>query len=142
MYTITLEVNQICNLRCDYCYLGEKTNQIMPEEIACKGIEIAFLNVEKHKDKSLWVDFVGGEALISFALLRKLVEHIEEEAAKRTIAVSYSITTNGTIMNNEILEWLAFAGSLHGVNILAARNHEFGNLEIRVLVLGNRLFCA
>ena len=23
MYTITLEVNQICNLRCDYCYLGE-----------------------------------------------------------------------------------------------------------------------
>lgn len=65
MYTITLEVNQICNLRCDYCYLGEKTNQIMPEEIACKGIEIAFLNVEKHKDKRLWVDFVGGEALIS-----------------------------------------------------------------------------
>ena len=54
----------------------------------------------------MWVDFVGGEALISFALLRKLVEHIEEEAAKRTIAVSYSITTNGTIMNNEILEWL------------------------------------
>ena len=106
MYTITLEVNQICNLRCDYCYLGEKTNQIMPEEIACKGIEIAFLNVEKHKDKRLWVDFVGGEALISFALLRKLVEYIEEEAAKRTIAVSYSITTNGTIMNNEILEWL------------------------------------
>ena len=55
MYTITLEVNQICNLRCDYCYLGEKTNQIMPEEIACKGIEIAFLNVEKHKDKRLLI---------------------------------------------------------------------------------------
>ena len=80
MYTITLEVNQICNLRCDYCYLGEKTNQIMPEEIACKGIEIAFLNVEKHKDKRLWVDFVGGEALISFALLRKLVEYIEADS--------------------------------------------------------------
>lgn len=28
------------------------------------------------------------------------------------------------------------------LNILAARNHESGNLEIRVLVLGNRLFCA
>ena len=27
MYTITLEVNQICNLRCTYCYLGRKTNQ-------------------------------------------------------------------------------------------------------------------
>lgn len=37
---------------------------------------------------------------------RNWSEYIEEEAAKRTIAVSYSITTNGTIMNNEVLEWL------------------------------------
>ncbi|PLT70455.1 radical SAM protein [Mediterraneibacter gnavus] len=105
MYTITLEVNQICNLRCNYCYLGEKTNQKMSEDIAYKGLEIAFLNVEKHKDKRLWVDFVGGEALISFGFLQKLVEYIEEEAAKRTITVAYSITTNGTIMNDKILEW-------------------------------------
>ena len=28
------------------------------------------------------------------------------------------------------------------LNILAARNRKFGNLEIRVPVLGNRLFCA
>ena len=60
MYTITLEVNQICNLRCTYCYLGKKTNQKMSERIAYNGLEIAFLNVEKHKDRRLWVDFVGG----------------------------------------------------------------------------------
>ena len=65
MYTITLEVNQICNLRCDYCYLGEKTNQKMTEETAHKGLEIAFLNVEKHRDRRLWVDFVGGEAFLN-----------------------------------------------------------------------------
>lgn len=46
MYTITLEVNQICNLRCTYCYLGRKTNQKMSEQIAYKGLEIAFLNAE------------------------------------------------------------------------------------------------
>ena len=39
MYTITLEVNQICNLRCTYCYLGRKTNQKMSEQIAYKGLE-------------------------------------------------------------------------------------------------------
>ena len=65
MYTITLEVNQICNLRCTYCYLGRKTNQKMSEQIAYKGLEIAFLNVERHRDRRLWVDFVGGEALLS-----------------------------------------------------------------------------
>lgn len=106
MYTITLEINQICNLRCDYCYLGEKTNVKMTEEIAHKGLQIAFLNVEKHRDRRLWVDFVGGEAFLSFPLLQNLVEYIEKEAKKRNVTVSYSVTTNGTIMNGDMLEWL------------------------------------
>ena len=106
MYTITLEVNQICNLRCNYCYLGEKTNENMLEQKAYKGLEIAFLNVEKHKDRRLWVDFVGGEALLSFNLLKTLVEYIEWRAKKNKVMVSYSITTNGSIMNDEILTWL------------------------------------
>lgn len=106
MYTITLEVNQICNLRCSYCYLGEKKNQLMPEKVARYGLEIAFLNAEKHKDRRLWVDFVGGEALLSFPFLQKLVEFIEKEANRRKLFVTYSMTTNGTIMNREILSWL------------------------------------
>ena len=106
MYTITLEVNQICNLRCNYCYLGKKTNQKMTEEIAYKGLEIAFLNAVKHKDRRLWVDFVGGEALLSFSFLKQLVKYIERQALERDIFVTYSITTNGTILNEEILEWL------------------------------------
>lgn len=106
MYTITLEVNQICNLRCSYCYLGEKKNQLMSEKVACHGLEIAFLNAEKHKDRRLWVDFVGGEALLSFPFLQNLVGFIEREAKRRKLSVTYSMTTNGTIMNEKILSWL------------------------------------
>lgn len=106
MYTITLEVNQICNLQCSYCYLGEKTNQKMTEEIACKGLEIAFVNAEKHKDRRLWIDFVGGEAFLSFLLLQNLAEYAERKAKKRNVKVSYSVTTNGTIMDKDILDWL------------------------------------
>ena len=101
MYTITLEVNQICNLRCTYCYLGRKTNQKMSEQIAYKGLEIAFLNAENHRDRRLWVDFVGGEALLSLSFLKHLVDYIEGQALKRNILVTYSITTNGTILNDE-----------------------------------------
>ena len=106
MYTITLEVNQICNLRCTYCYLGRKTNQKMSEQIAYKGLEIAFLNAENHRDRRLWLDFVGGEALLSLSFLKHLVDYIEGQALKRNILVTYSITTNGTILNDEILAWL------------------------------------
>ena len=106
MYTITLEVNQICNLRCTYCYLGDKTNAVMLESTAHEALKIAFINTEKHKDRKLWVDFVGGEALISFEFLQNLTDFINNEALKRKIQVSYSMTTNGSIMNTEIMKWI------------------------------------
>ena len=78
----------------------------MSEQVARQGLEIAFLNAKKHKDRRLWVDFVGGEALLSFPFLQTLIDFIEEEAKKRMLFVTYSMTTNGTIMNREILSWL------------------------------------
>lgn len=106
MYTITLEVNQICNFHCRYCYLGEKTGEIMSRETAWKGLEIAFLNTRRHRDRRLWVDFVGGETLMSFGIIKELSEYIDREAEKKNINVTYSITTNGSIMDTEIYRWL------------------------------------
>ena len=58
MYTLTLEINQICNFKCSYCYLGKKNGKVMSENVAYAGIDLALLNVQKHQDKRLWVDFV------------------------------------------------------------------------------------
>lgn len=106
MYTITLEVNQICNFRCRYCYLGEKTEEVMSRETALKGLEVAFKNAQHHRDRKLWVDFVGGETLISFRMIKELSEYIDREAEKKDMNVTYSITTNGSIMDTEIYKWL------------------------------------
>lgn len=106
MYTITLEINQICNFHCRYCYLGEKTGKIMSKETALKGLEIAFMNAEHHRDRRIWVDFVGGETLISFGIIKELSEYIDREAEKKNMNVTYSITTNGSIMDTEIYKWL------------------------------------
>lgn len=106
MYTITLEVNHICNFHCRYCYLGEKTGEIMSRETALKGLEIAFMNAQHHRDRRLWIDFVGGETLISFGIIKELSEYIERKAEKKNMNVTYSITTNGSIMDTEIYKWL------------------------------------
>lgn len=106
MYTLTLEINQICNFRCSYCYLGKKSGNIMSEDAAYAGVDLALLNAQKHKDKRLWVDFVGGEALLSFELICKIVRYIEQHAAKKNITVNYSMTTNGSIMNEQILKFI------------------------------------
>ena len=48
-------------------------------------------------------------------------------------------------LTKEALEYIkrrSLETDMDGMNILAARNRESGNLEIGVPVLGNRLFCA
>lgn len=50
MYSITLEVNQICNFSCDYCYLGKLSSKRMDFVTAYQAMEIAFLNAQRHPD--------------------------------------------------------------------------------------------
>lgn len=106
MYSITLEVNQICNFSCDYCYLGKLSSKRMDFVTAYQAMEIAFLNAQRHPDHMVWIDFVGGETLLSYEFIRKVSDWIDLEAQKRNLEVKYSITTNGSIINQDILEWL------------------------------------
>ena len=107
MYGITLEINQRCNLQCEYCYLKEKNNSAMLMETAIRSIDHAFDNVRIHKDKKLVFDFVGGEALLDFELLKKIVEYIESVNKVYSYTVIYGLTTNGTLFTNDIVDWLA-----------------------------------
>lgn len=106
MYTITLEVNQKCNLCCRYCYLKSKNNSEMPYETATQCIDFAIHNTTHHKDRRLWVDLVGGEPLLSFTLLKRIVKYTCNSTNKSGLLPTFSLTTNGTIMTEDILDWL------------------------------------
>ena len=106
MYTMTLEINQRCNLRYKYCYLGEKDGSKMPYEVACKAIDNAFKCTAIHKDRTLWIDFVGGEPLLDFDMIRSLVEYINKKNTETDYKLLFSFTTNATIFNPEILDFL------------------------------------
>ena len=106
MYTITLEVNQTCNLRCRYCYLENKDSSEMTYDTAVRCIDFALFNACQHKDRRIWIDLVGGEPLLSFGLLKKIVSYSDTRAKKLGVNTTFSLTTNGTIITNEILNWL------------------------------------
>lgn len=106
MYSLTLEINQKCNLKCKYCYLGEKNGAKMEMGTAKKAIDMAFQKVKMHKDRQLWIDFVGGEAFLDFKMLKKLVEYVEKKNVAERNKLLFSITTNATIFNDEILNFL------------------------------------
>lgn len=114
--TITLQVTQQCNLRCEYCiYSGSYTNRqhsdkLMSFDTAKKGID--FLIKHSRDSKSLNIGFYGGEPLLVFDIVRKCIEYAEEEIEGKKL--SYSVTTNGTIINEDMIQFL----ESHDVNLM------------------------
>lgn len=105
---LILQVTQNCNLRCDYCvYSGGyetrgHTNKRMDFCMAQKAIDF----LENHsKDRNLvTIGFYGGEPLLEFDLLQKCVEYAEQKLNGKEI--EYSITTNATLLTDEIIDYL------------------------------------
>lgn len=105
MYKLSLEITNSCNLRCKYCYIGEKHHDIINKEVIAKAIDIAYREALKHNDKTLLVYFIGGEPLMAFDKIIETVEYIEEKNKKNELYLRYSITTNGTLLNEEIIDF-------------------------------------
>ena len=104
---ISLNVAQVCNLSCVYCYgvdgeYGLKGK--MNEDTAKKSID--FLIRESKTQKNISITFFGGEPLLNFPLIKKSVEYSREQARKHGKKISFSITTNGTKFNEEINAYL------------------------------------
>lgn len=106
MYTLTLEINQRCNLKCRYCYLGEKSGSKMSLETAHRAIDIAFNKTAIHRDRKLWIDFVGGESFLDMDMIRDLVDYILKKNEQHQYKLLFSVTTNATIFNQEIVDFL------------------------------------
>lgn len=107
---LILELTQSCNLRCEYCkhcgtYPMERThrNIDMSQTIAFGAIDFARNHSTHFEGKNLSVGFYGGEPLLRFELLKKTVDYAKSILDKE---VHFSITTNGTIMNDQILDFL------------------------------------
>ncbi|MCT4625461.1 Cys-rich peptide radical SAM maturase CcpM [Halodesulfovibrio sp.] len=105
---ITLQITQQCNLRCKYCvYSGcydsrGHTNKAMSFETACKGVD--FLLNHSIDCDDINIGFYGGEPLLAFNVLKKVVAYVEEKGEGKNIG--FHITTNGTLFTEEILTYL------------------------------------
>lgn len=105
MYTITLEINQKCNLKCRYCYLGDKSGAQMTRETAYKSIDLGVSKAKKHRDQKLGIDFVGGEPTIDYEFIKDIVEYCNEECRKKGIEKEFMITTNAFFLNKEMIDF-------------------------------------
>ena len=99
--SLTLMVSQACNLRCKYCYGdgGEYSNKgLMSYEIAKNAVDFFVSNTD---EKRLNICFFGGEPLLNFDLVKKVVEYTKDIASLRDKEFTYSMTTNATLITPE-----------------------------------------
>lgn len=106
---MVLQLTQNCNLKCRYCIFAGDTNlsrkhnsKNMSWEIAKKSIDFFV----EHSTFSNEVDigFYGGEPLLVFNLLKKCVSYANEALYDKII--HYKITSNGTVMSPDILNFI------------------------------------
>lgn len=104
---ITLMISQDCNLRCTYCYGdgGEYFDKgHMSFEVAQKAVD--FLVKNSITKDPLLISFLGGEPLINFKLIKEVVQYCKYIMENSNKKFRYSITTNGTVFNDEINKFL------------------------------------
>ena len=94
-FGLTLMVNHACNLRCTYCYTGEKLRRPLSAEVGRKAIDRAVNSIAV--EGRLELGFFGGEPLIEALLILDLAEYARESARKAQIELDLQLTTNGTL---------------------------------------------
>lgn len=94
-FSLILMATHACNLRCSYCYVGQKSARSMPEAIGRKAIDRAMASLEPGGE--LQLGFFGGEPLLEADLIAGLIAYAQAQARKSDVRVSPGLTTNGTV---------------------------------------------
>lgn len=103
---LTVLPNQKCNLNCSYCY---SANGRSNEELNLEKLKIAidFFIDKKEHNKPLSISFMGGgEPMMSWHLVKKGILYTLEKAKLANKSIQFTIITNGTIMSNEMLQFI------------------------------------
>lgn len=106
---LTLQVTQNCNFKCRYCgYAGDgylnriHNTNTMSYYTACEAVE--FFLKHSINSKELNIGFYGGEPFLEGELIKNTINYIESKKLGKKI--TYRITTNGSIADKKMLDYL------------------------------------
>ncbi len=112
LQTLVLNVTSKCNLSCGYCYeygedriVEQKTKpRFMNETVAKQSVD--FLFTEAGESPTVNLTFFGGETLMNFRMLQTALAYARERASALGKQVNASLTTNATLLREEIIDWI------------------------------------
>ena len=101
--TVSLYLTEACNLRCRYCFVHKQPRRLSVE-LGRRVLD--FMLAAPPAVKRVSVFFFGGEPLLEFGTMRELTAYGRAEAKARGKELRLGLTTNGTLMTDEVLDFL------------------------------------
>jgi uncharacterized protein len=104
---LCLHVAHDCNLGCKYCFAEEGEyhgrRALMSFEVGKKALD--FLIRNSGNRRNLEVDFFGGEPLMNWDVVKRLVEYGRSQEEKWNKRFRFTLTTNGMLLDDEVMEF-------------------------------------
>ncbi|MBU3226722.1 thioether cross-link-forming SCIFF peptide maturase [Clostridium algidicarnis] len=105
---LCLNIIHDCNLRCKYCFADEGeykgARKTMSAKVGKKAID--FVIEKSGPRKNIEVDLFGGEPLMAFEIIKEIVDYAKEQEKVYNKNIRFTMTTNATLLNDEIIEYL------------------------------------
>ena len=116
---LCLHIAHDCNLACRYCFAEEGEyhgrRALMSYEVGKKALD--FLIANSGNRRNLEVDFFGGEPLLNWDVVKRLVEYGRSQEEAHNKKFRFTLTTNGVLLNDEVMEFC---------------NREMGNVVLSI----------
>ncbi len=113
LQTLVLNVTSKCNLSCGYCYeygedrIVEAATQAALHERGDRQAERRLhVRAKPAIRRRVNLTFFGGETLLNFKMLKSALAYARERAEPLGKQVNASLTTNATLLREEIIDWI------------------------------------
>lgn len=104
---LCLHVSHMCNLTCSYCFASggryHGSDALMSFEVGRQALD--FLIENSGARRNLEVDFFGGEPLMNWEVVKRLVAYAREEEKKHDKNFRFTLTTNGVLIDEDVIEF-------------------------------------
>ena len=124
IFVVTLQ----CTQKCIYCQAAQDSKEptSMQESTVDAAVDIVMQSPSRH----LTIEFQGGEPLLNFSIIRKIIERVELLAPKFDKKYSFVLINNFTAMTDEKFSYLlkhnvSICTSLDGPKALHDKNRPY-----------------
>ena len=105
---LCLHIAHTCNLNCSYCFASQGKyhgdRALMPFEVGKRALD--FLVEHSGSRHNLEVDFFGGEPLMNFDVVKRLVAYARSIEKEKDKHFRFTLTTNGVLIDDDVIDFV------------------------------------